>query len=404
MQEAIVIVGGGHAAAQLCISLQELSLSNKVHLVCGEAYLPYQRPPLSKGFLKSLDETTQQIRSDERFEASGVILHKNRRAIRIDRIERTILLDDGQKLTYRTLVLATGTRARWLPQVPHDVTNALTLRTAADAIVLRERLSTARHLVVLGGGFIGLEVAATARSLGKTVTVLEMAPRLMGRSASPDLSRFVFSMHVNQGTDIRLGSSIHCFECKDGRIVAVHLASGLVPCDLLLIAIGAQPEVELAQEACLACDNGVLVNSDMSTSDPNIYAIGDCASFLNLNGSRSRLESIQNANDQARVLAARLAGQNVAYSPVPWFWSEQGDLRLQMVGTLPMQPKTFHRSGASQMSFSLFHFDGERLACVESVNAPIDHIVSRKWLEVGLSPAPEDVLDSSRSIKTLLTQ
>lgn len=156
MQEAIVIVGGGHAAAQLCISLQELSLSNKVHLVCGEAYLPYQRPPLSKGFLKSLDETTQQIRSDEWFEASGVIFHKNRRAIRIDRIERTILLDDGQKLTYRTLVLATGTRARWLPQVPHDVTNALTLRTAADAIVLRERLSTARHLVVLGGGFIGL--------------------------------------------------------------------------------------------------------------------------------------------------------------------------------------------------------------------------------------------------------
>lgn len=403
MDGKIVIIGGGHAAAQLCVSLQEKGLSDRIHLICGEAELPYQRPPLSKIFLKNVDEPTQAIRGAEWFDAAGVRLHRSRQATNIDRIRQTVALDDGQQLDYSALVLATGTKARRFPLLDRGASNALSLRTASDAMALRQQLASAESVVVLGGGFIGLEVAATALTLGKRVTVIEMAPRLMGRSVSAALAEHVRSVHASQGIDIRLGAVVQSVQCDGGRVVAVHLADEVVPCDLLLVAIGAEPDVQLAQEAGLACDNGILVDAGMSTSDPAIFAIGDCTSFPIGAGRRLRLESIQNANDQARVLAARMAGQEAVYAPIPWFWSEQGGLRLQMVGLLSPQVTAYRRDGSNPGSFSLFHFEGGRLSCVESVNAPMDHMVARKWIEAGRSPSPEQVINSDLPLKTLLS-
>ena len=234
--------------------------------------------------------------------------------------------------------------------------------------------------------------------------MIEMAPRLMGRSVSAALAEHVRSVHASQGIDIRLGAVVQSVLCDGGRVVAVHLSDEVIPCDLLLVAIGAEPDVQLAQEAGLACDNGIVVDAGMSTSDPTIFAIGDCTSFPVGAGRRLRLESIQNANDQARVLAARLAGQEAVYAPIPWFWSEQGGLRLQMVGLLPLQVTTYRRDGSNPGIFSLFHFEGGQLLCVESVNAPMDHMVARKWIEAGRSPSPEQVVNTDLPLKTLLSQ
>jgi 3-phenylpropionate/trans-cinnamate dioxygenase ferredoxin reductase component len=230
-----------------------------------------------------------------------------------------------------------------------------------------------------------------------------MSERLMGRSVSSEMSEHVRSVHLACGIDILLGTPVASFDVDKGRIKSVHLAAQTLPCDLLLVAIGAEPETSLALGAGLDCDNGILVDATLATSDASIFAIGDCASFPTASGTRLRLESVQNANDQAKTVAARLAGEDASYRPVPWFWSEQGALRLQMVGLLPPRPRSFRRAGAQPGSLSLFHFDGERLACVESINAPMDHMVSRRLLEAGGCTTPEQVTDSEVPLKALLT-
>jgi 3-phenylpropionate/trans-cinnamate dioxygenase ferredoxin reductase subunit len=405
MQQPIVIVGGGHAAAQLCASLQEKGQAQRIHLVCREAELPYQRPPLSKGFLKNPQELPQYIRPAAWYETVGIRVHLGRSATRIDCASRTLELDNGKKLTYAELVLATGTRPRRWNLLPDHVSNAMSLRTSVSAIEFRDQIQIAgaRNLIVIGGGFVGLEVAATVRSLGKTVTLIEMAPRLMGRSVSSKLADHVRGVHAANGIEVRLNTPVKGVTVEGRRVTAIQLEDEELPCDLLLVAIGAEPEIDLARDAGLACNNGIVVDQGMATSDPFIHAIGDCTSFDVGNNQRLRLESIQNANDQARTLAARLAGEAAAYTPVPWFWSEQGSMRLQMVGLLPKEAKTYRREGAQPGSFSLFHFDDVRLACVESVNAPMDHMMARKLLEAGISPAPEQVASSDIALKTLLS-
>jgi 3-phenylpropionate/trans-cinnamate dioxygenase ferredoxin reductase component len=397
----IVIVGGGHAGALLCHALAVAGLGARVHLVCDEAELPYQRPPLSKAFLKDPQQAVQLHRAEPWFAEAGITLHRGDAVVSIDRAARTVQLRSGAVLPYAQLVLATGAVARTLPSLPATLANVAALRSAADALRLRGLLDAAQQLTVLGGGFIGLEIAATARALGKQVTVLESAPRLLSRSVSPELAEHVLATHRASGIDLRLGVKVGDFVIDGDRLASLSVDGQPQPVELLVMGIGAAPQTQLAQDAGLACENGIVVDEALRTSDPAILAIGDCASFPEHgSGRRLRLESVQNANDQARTALATLTGQPEPYRALPWFWSEQGGLRLQMAGLMPADGVRHRRAGATPASFSILHYAGERLACVESVNAPLDHMAARKLLETGKSPAPAEACDPAMPLKS----
>ncbi|HEU0203967.1 MAG TPA: FAD-dependent oxidoreductase [Burkholderiaceae bacterium] len=400
---AIVIVGGGHAGAQLCAALVAAGQGKRVHLVCEEPQLPYQRPPLSKSFLKNPDEQLQLHRAEPWFAEAGITVHKADPATAIDRTRRVVQLRSGRELAYGNLILATGAHARRLPHLPEGLANVAVVRTAADAQRMRGLLDRVQHVTVLGGGFIGLEAAATARALGKAVTVFEAAPRLLARSVSPELAEHVLQTHRAAGIDIRLRVAAGGFEIEGDRVVALRVDGHREAVELLVLGIGAAPETKLAHDAGLHCDNGISVDACMRTSDPAILAIGDCVSFPDPEGGRHlRLESVQNANDQARTAAATLTGREEPYHATPWFWSEQGSLRLQMTGLVPQEGTRYLRKGATPASFSILHYVGPKLVCVESVNAPVDHMAARKLLETGRSPEPAQACDPARPLKSFL--
>lgn len=400
----IVIVGGGHAGVQLCNALAAAGLGPRTHLVCGEAELPYQRPPLSKVFLKSPSEALQLHRGEAWFAEAGITLHRGDAAVAIDRVAKTVTLHSGAVLPYGWLVLATGAAARTLPMLPATLANVAALRSAADALRLRGLLEAAQRVTVLGGGFIGLEIAATAAMLGKQVTVLEAAPRLLQRSVSPELAEHVLAAHRAGGIDVRLGVSVSDFVIEGDRLVALSVDGRRELVELLVMGIGATPQTSLAQAAGLACDpqaGGIVVDASLRSSDPAILAIGDCANFPEHGSARRlRLESVQNANDQARTALATITGAPEPYRALPWFWSEQGAMRLQMAGLMPADGVRHRRPGPTPASFSLLHYVGERLVCVESANAPMDHIAARKLLETGKSPAPAVACDPAVPLKS----
>ena len=400
---SIVIVGGGHAAAALCSGLAAAGQGARVHLVCDEAELPYQRPPLSKAFLKSPQEALQPHRAEEWYAQAGITLHRTDPAVAIDRERRVLRLRSRREIGFAQLVLATGAHARTLPGLPALLRNVAAMRSAQDAMRLRSQLAAAQRVTVLGGGFIGLEIAATARALGKQVSVLESAPRLLTRSVSSELAEHVLQTHRASSIEIRLGVAVGGFVISAERLVSLSVDGRPEPVELLVLGVGAAPEQALAEGAGLECHNGVVVDACMRTSDPQILAIGDCASFPEHgSGRRLRLESVQNAGDQARTALATLLGREEPYRALPWFWSEQGGMRLQMVGLMPLQGVRHRRPGATPASFSILHYVGSQLVCVESANAPLDHMAARKLLEAGRSPEPGVACDPAIALKTRL--
>jgi len=406
MTSNIVIIGGGHAAAQLCAGLAEAGQGARVHLVCEEAALPYHRPPLSKTFLKAPDEQLQQHRAEAWYAEAGITLHLGDAALAIDRSARTVTLRSGVVLGWERLVLATGTRARRLSTLA-GLSNVALLRAADEAAQLRTQLAAAQHVTVLGGGFIGLEVAATALALGKQVLVLESAPRLLSRAVSPELSAHVLTTHRAAGMDVRVGVQCGVMEVEGPRLASIEVDGEPRAIDLLLLGIGAVPETSLAEAAGLECADGIVVDAYMQTSDVAVLAVGDCTRFPDRRAGRAlRLESVQNANDQARTAVATLTGAPKPHDAVPWFWSDQGGLRLQMAGLVPTPGTPAHstvrRPGANPASFSLLHYVDGVLRCVESVNAPMDHMMSRKILEAGRNPDPAVAADPAVPLKSHL--
>jgi 3-phenylpropionate/trans-cinnamate dioxygenase ferredoxin reductase subunit len=369
--------------------------------VCAEPELPYQRPPLSKAFLKNADETLLLHRPEDWFAAAGVTLHRGDPAVAIDRAQRGLRLRSGRCLGYGRLVIATGARSRMLPQLPEALSNVALLRSAADAQRLRGLLGAATSVTIVGGGFIGLEIAATARARGLAVEVLESAPRLLLRSVSPELSEHVLRTHLASGVAVRLGVAVGGFVIDSGRLISLEVNGQAQPVELLVLGIGAAPEQGLAHEAGLDCENGIVVDAFMQTSDAAILAVGDCTSFPEpTSGRRLRLESVQNANDQARTAVLGLTGAPQPHRALPWLWSEQGALRLQMAGLIPAESECHMRRGPSAASFSLLHYAGGRLVCVESANAPLDHLAARKLLETGVNPDPAAACDPARALKS----
>lgn len=390
---AVVIAGAGQAGFQLAASLRQEGFGGRVVLIGDEPGLPYQRPPLSKAYLADGDAGRLALRPHDFFAEHGITLIAGAGVLRIDRAARKVALDDGRSLAFDHLVLALGARNRVLPLPGADLPNVVGLRTLADAGRLRALLADATSLAVIGGGLIGLEVAAVARKAGLDVTVAEAGERLMGRTVSARTAARLQSWHEAQGTRIRLNAGVRAIRPGPAGLAAgLELADGTgLAADLVLVAAGVVPNQELAAQAGLAVGDGILVDAMLSTSDPAISAIGDCACFRGgVDGRPVRLESVQNAVDQARSVAARLLGRAEPYHKVPWFWSDQGPNKLQIAG-LAAGCDRFVERPMPGGAFALYGFRGDRLQAVESINAPADHMAARRLLALPAPPALADL-------------
>lgn len=403
----IVVVGGGHATEQLCARLVEADNSRPVRVISSEAVLPYHRPPLSKNYLKTASAQPTLIRQQNWYDTNSIALELGRTAVSIDRVEKTVKLDDERVIPYEKLVLATGSRARAHPLLPNTLENVLTLRDLGDAQRLRQTLHACGSLAIIGGGFIGLEVAAIAKSLGKEVTVVEASPRIMGRAVSAEISDHVRSVHESDGVNFKIGTVITDVAVDGNRLDAVTLSDSEQPlrADVFVVSIGSVPNTSLAEAAGIACEDGILVDAQMLTSDRSVFAVGDCARFpvtTSLGESTTmRLESIQSASVQARAAAYALVGRAAPKDVAPWFWSDQGGLKIQMAGILPREAQglqSTRRAGNTSQSFTLFHSIDEKLVAVEAVNASSDYLAARALLDSGAVVDVRQLADTGTSL------
>ncbi|MEO1197646.1 MAG: FAD-dependent oxidoreductase [Pseudomonadota bacterium] len=396
----IIIVGAGHAGAQAAADLRERGFDGTIMLVGGESHAPYHRPPLSKAFLKDGGDPPF-IKAEAFYPENGIDLRLDQTVVAIDRIASAVHFSDGTEAHYDGLILTTGASLRHAPVEGADLQGIHMLRTLEDAGWLRERLVESGRAVIVGGGFIGLEVAATARALGVEVTVLELAPRLMARAVAPQISAHMLNVHRDLGSDIRLGTGLARFHGSGGLLTAVETGDGeMLETTLAVVGIGVVPNVELAAAAGLEVTNGIVVDAAMCTTDPKIVAAGDCVAFpYHLSGEMLRLESVQNAHDQARQAVATLLGEPKDYSETPWFWSDQGPVKLQMVGLALDADTDIVRGSPEDGAFSVFRYVGETLRAVESVNKPGDHMLGRRMLSSGFEPSPAEVGDVNHDLK-----
>jgi len=374
----IVVIGAGHAAVQCAASLRDLGTTASITIIGSETDLPYHRPPNSKKYVvEGVPEDFSLLRAADFYENEKIDLVLGETVESVDPARQQVVLASGKTQDFTQLVLAPGSQPRTLP-IP-GIELALSLYSLQDARNIYSRLSAASTAAVIGGGFIGLEIAAAAASAGKAVTVIEAAPQILGRSLTPDLAQRIRSIHEDAGISIIDSASVEEVT-PDG----VSTGGGFVGADLVLCGAGSVPRTQLAEEAGLETGNGIEVDQYLETSKPNIYAIGDAASFLSAGGTRRRYESVQNANDQARVLAKTLSGERTAYGALPWFWSDQGAIKLQMAGDSRDASETVTVDGTQAPQAAAFCFDGQgHLCAVETINWPAYHALSRKALSDG---------------------
>ncbi|MCQ0986804.1 NAD(P)/FAD-dependent oxidoreductase [Jiella marina] len=402
----VVIAGGGQAGFQVAASLRQGGYAGEITLVSAEARHPYQRPPLSKTYIKTGAAFDSLLLKPETFyEKNAITFRGGERVTAIDRAAGWVSLGSGEQLTYDHLVLATGASNRVLPIPGRDLAGVHQLRTAEDAEKLRADLADASDVAIVGGGFIGLEVAAALRALNKRVMVVEAADRLMGRTVSQEVSAFFLAEHRAMGTEIRLNTAISAILGEE-RVRAVALSDGSeLPADLVLIAAGVVPNDALAREAGLSTDNGVVVDPFMATDDPHIFAIGDCAAFHSVHADRMvRLESVQNAVDQAKLVAARILGSDdpatlSPYRAVPWFWSDQGPYKLQIVGLTAGADHVEMADLGEAGKLVAYCFKGDRLLGIETVNRPGEHMLGRRILAEDLRIARDEVAHADFDLK-----
>ncbi len=403
-QGTVLIVGAGHAGFQLAASLRQHGYSERVCLINDEAHLPYQRPPLSKAYLKGAGgPDSLMFRPDKFYREQKVELIADR-AVSIDRSARKLLLASGPSLDFGHLVLATGARNRLLDIPNANLEDVRYLRTLDESEALRRRIASGQRVVVIGAGFIGLEFAATARAKGLEVDVVELGPRVMARAVTAEISDFFQDRHSAAGIRIHLGVQATSIESDGSSVTGVSLSDGRhVPADLVVVGVGVLPNVELADEAGLPVAAGIIVDEQLLTPDPNISAVGDCALFASPRfGAELRLESVQNATDHARCVAARLTGNAKTYDGLPWFWSDQGDDKLQIAGLTTGYDRVVVRGDRAQRSFSAFCYKSGQLVGVESINRASDHVFGRRILAMNRSIEPEQAADLSFDLKSAL--
>jgi 3-phenylpropionate/trans-cinnamate dioxygenase ferredoxin reductase subunit len=399
-----VIVGGGQAGFQTAASLRAEGYSEAITLIGEEPYIPYQRPPLSKGFaLGSQDLESIELRPREFYKDHDIHLVVGESVTAINRAARFVELTRGSRVPFQKLVLAVGARNRLLPVEGAKLDGVLYLRSLAEALVVRERLKAAQEIVVIGGGFVGLELAAVACALGKSVTVLEALPRLMPRVVAPIISEFYRELHSSKGVNVLCGACVSEIAGSAGAVREVALSDGRrYTADLVLVGIGVVPNVELARDAGLRISNGIAVNENLQTEDENIFAIGDCAEHPCVFASaRIRLESVQNAADQAQCAAAAIAGRPDRYRALPWFWTDQFDIKLQMAGISAGHDRIVTRGDLGSRKLSVFYFRENRIVAIDSINRPLDHMIGRKLLAAGVPLSLAQAADESVDLKKL---
>lgn len=408
-QDRLVIVGAGQAGSELALAARQQGWAGPILLLGSEAHLPYQRPPLSKKyFTGALEADALSLRPQSAYDAAGVSLRLGVQLQRIDRAQRVIELSSGEQLPYARLALCTGGRARPLVCEGMDPAdpprNLRVLRSRDDADALRAALQPGARLVVIGGGYVGLEVAASARGLGAQVTLLEAQPRVLARVAGEVMSRFCADVHGAAGVDVRTGVMVSRVDCEGGLIRHVHCADGSAfDCDVVIAGLGMLPNVEAARAAGLADEQGIAVDELSCTADPFIVAAGDCTvQQVHGYGLRMRLESVPNALEQARTAASWLCGKPKPNRSVPWFWSDQYDLKFQLAGISTGYDQAVLRGDPATRSFCVFYLRQGRLLAVDAVNRPADFMLVRRAL---VQPQPLDataLADEARPLKDLL--
>jgi 3-phenylpropionate/trans-cinnamate dioxygenase ferredoxin reductase subunit len=408
----IVIVGASHAGAELAVALRQAGHEGPVLMIGEETHLPYQRPPLSKAFLQSgAAQQPQLLRPAATYEQAKIEFMGGVRVDRIDRAGKRLMLSDGREMEYDKLALTTGARVRRLPFPGLDhAKNLLYLRTADDALALRALMKPGARLVVIGGGYVGLEVAASASKAGLEVSVLEAMPRVLARVTGSAMSTFYEGVHRDAGVVLRTGMLCEGFEldATGERVVAVKVRDSVtgedeaLPTDIVVVGIGVVPNTELAEAAGLLVEDGIVVDANARTSDPDIVAAGDCTRHPSeVAGRPLRLESVQNAVEQARVAAATLCGIAKIYNAVPWFWSDQFDLKLQMAGLSHGHDDVVIRGDPAARSFAAFYLREGRVIAADVVNRPKDFMVARKLVGAGARLPREALADESCDLLAL---
>jgi 3-phenylpropionate/trans-cinnamate dioxygenase ferredoxin reductase subunit len=400
----VVLVGGGHAAAAFVNSARRTGYEGPLLLISDEPVPPYHRPPLSKKYLaEGLPAEQILIRAAAWYDEQKVTLRLGTRVTDIDRAARRVALADGGHVDYSHLVLLTGARPRRLPaDIGGELQGVLVMRSLADADAMAPHLVAGRRLLVVGGGYIGLEAAAVAATKGLQVTLLEAAPRILQRVAAPATADYFRALHRARGVDIREGVALRRLLAEGGRVCGAELGDGRrIEADVVLVGIGVQANVELAESAGLAIDNGIAVDEFCRSSDPAILAAGDCCSFP-FRGRRIRLESVQNANDQAAAAAHTLAGKAMAYAALPWFWSDQYDTKLQIAGLNQGYDEAIPRPGKTERSLSVWYYQGDSLLAVDAINDAAAYVTAKKLLERGAGVPKAAVRDPAAQFKDWL--
>jgi len=398
MTKQIVLIGGGQASAQAIVSLHQSDADVSVHLIGREPEIPYQRPPLSKAYLKSeITEERLYLRPVEYYskDNANVSLKLSQSAIEIDRKAKLVTVEDGNRIPYDELLIATGAPPRRLNVPGNELNGIYYLRSMADSEALRSILGEKTPVIIVGAGYIGLEVAAVACAAGCRVIVVELAERVLSRVASPVVSGFFEDLHKAAGVEFIFGAAAERF-LGDGHVEAVELSDGQVlKCGSVLVGIGAVPETELAERAGINVENGITVDAHMRTSDPNIWAAGDCVNFPCVQTrTRLRLESVPNAIEQAKVAAANMIGGNVSYDAVPWFWSDQFDTKLQTVGLMHEHEDEVLLGDREQGQFSVWYFKEDILIAVDAINSPQAFAVAKRLLSSGQAISTQQLNDA----------
>ncbi len=401
----VLVVGSGHGGAQAAMALRQRQYTGSIAIVGEEPDIPYERPPLSKEYLAGEKPFERIVLYPEAAWATRQItLLRGRRVVTVDAVRHCVVDGGGEEIGYGTLIWAAGGHARRLACSGHDLRGVHTVRNRADVDRLMVELPATARVAVIGGGYIGLEAAAALSKLGKPVTLLESLDRVLARVAGEALSRFYEAEHAAHGVDIRLRTTVVCIEEQNGRASGVRLSTGeIIPAEMVIVGIGIIPAIEPLQAAGARTGNGVAVDEHCRTSLPDIYAIGDCALHANAfgDGMPIRLESVQNANDMATTVASAITGADKPYHAVPWFWSNQYDLRLQTVGLSVGHDATVLRGNTESRSFSVVYLKQGRVVALDCVNATRDYVQGRAMVSAGASPDPAKLADTSVALKDL---
>ncbi|NOX83197.1 MAG: FAD-dependent oxidoreductase [Alphaproteobacteria bacterium] len=403
----VVIIGGGQAASQAAASLRQEGFAAPITILAEEERAPYQRPPLSKKFLEGALEAERLLLKPEQFYTQNSIdLRLGVRADAIDVDAKSVSLSTGEKLGYDKLIIATGSAPRELPVPGADAQGVFYLRSAADALALKPRLAEGKSIAIIGAGYVGLEVAATARKAGANVIIIETAPRVMSRVTGEFFSSYLQKHHVARGAKLLLDAKVARLETEDGRLVACAFANGeKVAIDTAVIGIGVMPSTDIAERAGIKCDNGVTVDEYCRTNIEGVFAAGDCTNHYNTHYDMNlRLESVHNAIEQAKTVAATICGKDKPYRQAPWFWSDQYDLKIQSVGVSAGHDDYFVSGNPEEDSFSVLYFSGNRLIAADCVCRPADYMVVRKLLQDQRLISMDDVKDADGDLKSLMAR